>query len=141
MTRFSKKYDFLNFWISGFLNFLDFWLYLGNKKSYRRSAGVKTIFLGGFRFSKQIISLISGFLSFLGLLAICHDDANCLHEMGRNQISPFWIQVMFSVFRGPKYDDIRPNHTKKIKKRPKNSKKTPKRKKSQNCTTLHCNAQ
>ena len=45
---------------------------------------------------------------------------------------------MFSVFRGTKYDDIRPNHTKKIKKRPKNSKKTPKRKKSQNCTTLHC---
>ena len=35
----------------------------------------------------------------------------------------FWIQVMFSVFRGPKYDDIRPNHTKKIQKRPKNAKK------------------
>ena len=35
-----KKNDF---WISGFLDFLlDFWLYLGNKKSYQRPAGVKT---------------------------------------------------------------------------------------------------
>ena len=47
---------------------------------------------------------------------ICHDDATCVHERGRNQISPFRTQVMFSVFRGPKYDDIRPNHTKKYQK-------------------------
>ena len=47
---------------------------------------------------------------------MCQTDAKCVHERGRNQITPFWIQVMFSVFRGPKYDDIRPNHTKNIKK-------------------------
>jgi hypothetical protein len=29
---------------------------------------------------------------------------------------------MFSVFRGPKYDDIRPNHTKKKPKQPKQPK-------------------
>ena len=33
---------FLDFWIFGFLDFLDFRLYLGNKKRYRKSAGVKT---------------------------------------------------------------------------------------------------
>ena len=31
----------------------------------------------------------------------------------KNQITPFWIQVMFSVFRGPKYDDIRPKNNQK----------------------------
>ena len=31
----------------------------------------------------------------------------------RNPFNPFWIQVMFFVFRGLKYDDIKPNHTKK----------------------------
>ena len=41
--------------------------------------------------------------------------AKCVHDIGRNQINPFWFQVMFSVFRGPKYDDIRPNHTKNQK--------------------------
>jgi len=42
---FSKKYEILDFWISGFLDFwifLDFRLYLGNEKSYQKSAGVKT---------------------------------------------------------------------------------------------------
>ena len=48
--------------------------------------------------------------------------AKCVHEVGQNQITPFWIQVMFSVFRGPKYDDIRPNHTKKSKNAQKNAK-------------------
>ena len=38
---------------------------------------------------------------------MCQTDAKCVHERGRNQITPFWIQVMFSVFRGPKYDDMR----------------------------------
>ena len=47
---------------------------------------------------------------------ICQGVTSCVHERGRNQISPFWTQVMFSVFRGPKYDDIRPNHTKKYQK-------------------------
>ena len=37
----------------------------------------------------------------------------------QNPFTPFWIQVMFSVFRGTKYDDIRPNHTKKKPKQPK----------------------
>ena len=57
-----------------------------------------------------------------------------VHEVGRNQITPLWIQVMFSVFRGPKYDDIRPNHTKKMQKHPKNAKKMQKHKKN---TKLH----
>ena len=47
---------------------------------------------------------------------ICQGVTSCVHERGRNQISPFWTQVMFSVFRGPKYDDIGPNHTKKYQK-------------------------
>ena len=46
----------------------------------------------------------------------------------RNPFTPFWIQVMFSVFRGLKYDDIKPNHAKKNAK-------------NANCTTVHCNAQ
>ena len=48
---------------------------------------------------------------------------------------------MFSVFRGPKYDDIRPNHTKN-QKRPKNAKKSPnKRKNAKNHKiALHCTA-
>ena len=62
-------------------------------------------------------------------MCICCNVAKCAHEIGRNQITPFWIQVMFSVFRGPKYGDIRPNHTKKIQKRPKNHK-----------IALHCTA-
>ena len=37
----------LDFWISGFLDFLDFWRYLWNEKSYRRSAGVKTTGISG----------------------------------------------------------------------------------------------
>jgi hypothetical protein len=45
---------------------------------------------------------------------------------------------MFSVFRGPKYDDIRPNHTKKIQKLPKNAKKRKKHKKHK--IALHCTA-
>ena len=65
---------------------------------------------------------------------ICCNVVKCVHVL-------FWFQVMFSVFRGPKYDDIRPNHTKKSKntqKKPKNAKM---QKKTQNCTTLDCNAQ
>ena len=58
---------------------------------------------------------------------ICWNVAKCVHEGGRNQTTPFWIQVMFSVFRGHKYDDIRPNHTKKSK----NAQKTPKIAKTQ----------
>ena len=72
------------------------------------------------------------------LYNICWNVAKCVHEVGRNQITIFWIQVMFSVFRRPKYDDIRRNHTKKSI----NAQKTQKKgKKTQNCTTLHCNAQ
>ena len=41
---------------------------------------------------------------------------------------------MFSVFRGPKYDDIRPNHTKKIKTTQKN--KTKKNREAPGGTTL-----
>ena len=55
----------------------------------------------------------------------------------RNPFTPFWIQVMFSVFRGLKYDDIKPNHAKKSK----NAQKIAKAQKAQNFTTLHCNAQ
>ena len=39
------------------------------------------------------------------------------------QITPFWFQVMGFVFRGPKYDDIRPIHTKKTKRNQRNQKK------------------
>ena len=46
---------------------------------------------------------------------------------------------MFSVFRGPKYDDIRPNHTKKIQKRPKKRKKNAKTQKKHKIP-LHCTA-
>ena len=56
------------------------------------------------------------------------------HERLRNPFTPFWIQVMFSVFRWLKYDDIKPNHAKKTKKR-KIAIKKQKRKKTQNCTT------
>ena len=70
-------------------------------------------------------------------ISICCNDAKCV----QNQIAPFWIQVMFSVFRLAKYDDVRPNHTKKMQKCPKNAKKMQKIKKTQNSTTLHCNAQ
>ena len=59
------------------------------------------------------------------------------NEVGRNQITPFWIQVMFSVFRGPKYDDIRPNHTKKIQKTPKKLKHAKKHKIALHCTAMH----
>ena len=44
----SKQIEFLDFWISvffwisGFLYFFYFWPYLGNEKSYWRSAGIKT---------------------------------------------------------------------------------------------------
>ena len=55
-------------------------------------------------------------LAYIYIQWICQGVTSCVHERGRNQISPFWTQVMFSVFRGPKYDDIRPNHTKNIKK-------------------------
>jgi len=44
-SDFQKQIEFLDFWISGFwisVFFLDFWPYLGNEKSYRRSTGVKT---------------------------------------------------------------------------------------------------
>ena len=44
-SDFQKKIEFLDLWICGFLYFCifsDFWPYLGNEKSYRRSAGVKT---------------------------------------------------------------------------------------------------
>ena len=34
----------------------------------------------------------------------------------RNPFTPFWIQVMFFVFRGLKYDDIKPNHAKRTQK-------------------------
>ena len=69
-------------------------------------------------FMKQIRKRRGGVnrISYLLFSSICHDDATCVHERGRNQISPFRTQVMFSVFRGPKYDDIRPNHTKKYQK-------------------------
>ena len=55
---------FLYFCISVFL--LDFWLYLGNEKSYWRSTGVKTIrFSRAFQISKQKkIFRISVFLYF-----------------------------------------------------------------------------
>ena len=46
--------------------FLDFWRYLGNEKSYRRSTGVKTTgFLGLFRFSKtnQIFGFLDDWIS------------------------------------------------------------------------------
>ena len=47
----------MNFWISLFLYFgifLDFWLYLGNEKSYWRSTVVKTTgFFQGFPISKK----------------------------------------------------------------------------------------
>ena len=55
----------MKFWISGFLDFgisgffSDFWLYLGNEKSYQKSAGVKTT-----RFFKNMKFLNSGFLDF-----------------------------------------------------------------------------
>ena len=52
----------------------------------------------------------------IACFSICRTDAKCIHERGRNQMTQFVIQVMFSVFRGPKYDDIKPNHTKNIKK-------------------------
>ena len=60
---------FLDFWISGFLDFwifLDFRLYLGNEKSYQKSAGVKTTrFLRAFWiFQKNMKFWISGFLDF-----------------------------------------------------------------------------
>ena len=51
LLRLSKKE--LNFCI-----FLDFWLFLGNKKSYRRSAAVKTIrFSRAFQIFKKIWNL------------------------------------------------------------------------------------
>ena len=59
---------FLDDRISGFLDFLDFWPYLGNEKSYRRSAGVNTTrFLRAFHISKKIEFLdfrISEFMYF-----------------------------------------------------------------------------
>ena len=61
----------------------------------------------------------------------------CVHGRFRNPFTPFWIQVMFSVFRGHKYDDIRPNHTKKIQKCPKNGQKTQKLKIALHCTAVH----
>ena len=42
---------------------------------------------------------------------------------------------MFSVFRGPKYDDIRPNHTKKMQKTQKTQQK--KHKIALHCTAMH----
>ena len=48
-----------------FCIFLDLQLYLGNEKSYQRSAGVKTTgFLRAFQISKKWNFLISGFLDF-----------------------------------------------------------------------------
>ena len=41
----------------------------------------------------------------LNVFCICQGVTSCVHERGRNQISPFWTQVMFSLFRGPKYND------------------------------------
>ena len=58
----------------------------------------------------------------------------------RNPFTPFWIQVMFFVFRGLKYDDIKPNHAKNRKKN-QNCNKKAKVQKTPNCTTVHCNAQ
>ena len=45
---------------------------------------------------------------------------------------------MFSVFRGPKYDDIRPNHTKNPKTPKKHQKKRKHAKKHK--IALHCTA-
>ena len=59
----------MKFWISGFLDFRIFFyfrLYLGNKKSYQKSAGGKTTrFLRAFGiFQKNMKFWISGFLDF-----------------------------------------------------------------------------
>ena len=58
----------------------------------------------------------------------------------RNPFTPFWIQVMFFVFRGLKYDDIKPNHAKKTQKFKiaiKTQKREEKRKIALHCTAMH----
>ena len=54
--RFAKKIC----WIWYFLIFLDFFHYLGNKKSYQRAVGVEmTRFLGGFQKIKDFLWIFS----------------------------------------------------------------------------------
>ena len=73
LFRCSKKYNFWisEFRISKFLDFCifwDFWLYLGNEKSYQRSVGIKTTkFLRAFQNFEKFDFLdlwITGFLDF-----------------------------------------------------------------------------
>ena len=64
-SDFQKNIEFLDFCMTGFLDFcifLDFWSYLGNEKSYHRSAGVKTTgFLRAFPISPKMLNFwISG---------------------------------------------------------------------------------
>ena len=98
--RFPKR---LNCLISVFLYFLDFCLYLGNEKSYWRSAGVKTTwFSRAFQISKENYFRIFVFLYFLGFLAISQERKELLEICGcqNNRIlglfrifseSNFWI--------------------------------------------------
>ena len=63
------------------------------------------------------IRCFSFFIQYL-VFYIIWNVTKYVHERFQNQITPLLIQVMSSVFKGPKYDDIRPYN-----KRSKNAKK------------------